>query len=288
LYIHGRPSFKRSSAFTLIELLVVIAIIAILAAILFPVFAQAKEAAKKAQCTSNLHQLGLGLQMYIADSDDTYPTVLGPATPINGGGNGWEPYDVQLQQYIKNDGVFKCPSDSVSIPNYDISVFFDGSYSTKPLSRSYGIVGNIYTVQNSNSGGATLYDNNTGLGTDSFTGGAAGRSASGIEQSSNTIGVLENWVNASGATDSRMGEPYGSAFLNCDIRELPGRNDPPQGPADQLPPGCTDETPPTQSHTGGLVYAFTDTHAKFMKYGQIRQNDYYLFKASKPTQTFSP
>src|SRR5690348_11021219 len=60
-------------AFTLIELLVVIAIIAILAAILFPVFAQAREAARKATCQSNLKQIGSGLLMYIQDYDETYP-----------------------------------------------------------------------------------------------------------------------------------------------------------------------------------------------------------------------
>lgn len=68
--IDGKGRFR---GFTLIELLVVIAIIAILAAILFPVFAQAKQAAKKAVCLSNLRQLSLGMTMYAADNGDAYP-----------------------------------------------------------------------------------------------------------------------------------------------------------------------------------------------------------------------
>lgn len=67
---------KPLRAFTLIELLVVIAIIAILAAILFPVFAQAKEAAKKTQCLSNTKQLGTATLLYLVDSDDAYPMSI--------------------------------------------------------------------------------------------------------------------------------------------------------------------------------------------------------------------
>src|SRR5579862_7266477 len=64
---------RKARAFTLIELLVVIAIIAILAAILFPVFARAREAARKTACLSNMKQLGLASQMYKQDYDETYP-----------------------------------------------------------------------------------------------------------------------------------------------------------------------------------------------------------------------
>ncbi len=87
-------------AFTLIELLVVIAIIAILAAILFPVFAQAKLAAKKTVALSNTKQIGLGMQLYVTDSDDTTPIVF----TINGQGS----VDVYqtMQPYIKNLDVF--------------------------------------------------------------------------------------------------------------------------------------------------------------------------------------
>ena len=65
----------RAGGFTLIELLIVIAIIAILAAILFPVFAQAREKARQTSCVSNLRQLGMAMMMYVQDNDDTYPWV---------------------------------------------------------------------------------------------------------------------------------------------------------------------------------------------------------------------
>src|SRR3569833_2824505 len=106
-------------AFTLIELLVVIAIIAILAAILFPVFAQARESARQSACLSNMKQIGNGLLMYLQDFDETFPPPdYGTAPPTSafsfatpGGQQAFTWCDV-LQPYVKNLPVFKCPSDA--------------------------------------------------------------------------------------------------------------------------------------------------------------------------------
>jgi prepilin-type N-terminal cleavage/methylation domain-containing protein/prepilin-type processing-associated H-X9-DG protein len=101
----------KSAAFTLIELLVVIAIIAILAAILFPVFAQAREKARQTSCLSNLKQIGTGMMMYVQDYEETYPCGYQWSSSSNGG-QGWAG---QVWPYIKSPGVFTCPSDT-SIP----------------------------------------------------------------------------------------------------------------------------------------------------------------------------
>jgi prepilin-type N-terminal cleavage/methylation domain-containing protein/prepilin-type processing-associated H-X9-DG protein len=99
-----------SRGFTLIELLVVIAIIAILAAILFPVFAKAREKARQASCASNEKQVGLAVLQYVQDNDEEYPAGLKVLTssgrPIYVGWVGI------VQPYIKSTGVFKCPDDS--------------------------------------------------------------------------------------------------------------------------------------------------------------------------------
>jgi type II secretory pathway pseudopilin PulG len=87
---------------------VVIAIIAILAAILFPVFAQARERARTAVCTSNVRQIGMAIKMYIQDYDETYPIWHAYHKATNVPHQGVEE---ELQPYVKNTGVFRCPND---------------------------------------------------------------------------------------------------------------------------------------------------------------------------------
>ena len=119
---------RKSAGFTLIELLVVIAIIAILAAILFPVFARAREQARKANCTSNIKNITLATLMYVQDYDETFPFVLDASgncifDVTNAGDNGKHPLvpgitgqEPQFQlvtvvaSYVKNANVWYCPN----------------------------------------------------------------------------------------------------------------------------------------------------------------------------------
>lgn len=101
---------KDSSGFTLIELLVVIAIIAILAAILFPVFAKAREKARQIQCLSNLKQLGLGILQYSQDNDEFYPQ-----TNVPGNHDNWAQ---EIYPYVKSVDVYRCP-DNPDAPRFD-------------------------------------------------------------------------------------------------------------------------------------------------------------------------
>ena len=141
-----KPVFR--NGFTLIELLVVIAIIAILAAILFPVFAQAREKARAISCLSNEKQLGTALLMYVQDYDEQFPVgskLSYPNGPTNLNpvmyGVGWAG---QINPYTKNTGILKCPDDSTSSVNaqngvqalYPISYVFNINIAMNPADAS--------------------------------------------------------------------------------------------------------------------------------------------------------
>jgi prepilin-type N-terminal cleavage/methylation domain-containing protein/prepilin-type processing-associated H-X9-DG protein len=106
---------RERKGFTLIELLVVIAIIAILAAILFPVFARARDKARLTACLSNMKQIAHSVTMYTGDYDETLPPG---AIGMGGQGRMWWWYEV-LDPYVKNLQVWRCPNDPRSTGPYE-------------------------------------------------------------------------------------------------------------------------------------------------------------------------
>jgi prepilin-type N-terminal cleavage/methylation domain-containing protein/prepilin-type processing-associated H-X9-DG protein len=124
-------TFRRTSAFTLIELLVVIAIIAILAAILFPVFAKAREKVRQATCESNLKQLGLGYVQYVQDYDESYPsgTENSASSLYNHYANpswGWASL---IYPYVKSTGIYKCPDDPTAANGSTVPISYAANWS---------------------------------------------------------------------------------------------------------------------------------------------------------------
>ena len=189
-------------AFTLIELLVVIAIIAILAAILFPVFAQAKLAAKKTQGLSQSKQIGTGLQIYLGDADDVLPgyrfTANAPTTTINPAylalpagdprqtwfGSSTKPavfINQVLAPYIKNDDIWRAPTQNRAWVNYE-----PGGNVDNDNPASFGSYGgqNSYAVNNFAFTSVTQSAINAGTQSPVL-------SATSIEQVSNTLALVD-------------------------------------------------------------------------------------------------
>lgn len=163
--------------FTLIELLVVIAIIAILAAILFPVFARARENARRTSCLSNLKQIGIGLMMYTQDYDEKITrTWYGPRANDEEDSNkntGDYKWMDAIYPYVKSEQLFVCPSDSI---NSKYSYYKNEAGSTYKFG-SYGMNAAYW-------GDADSYDSPNGM------------SLAAIDDPSGTIYATEFWDTA--------------------------------------------------------------------------------------------
>ena len=137
----------RRGAFTLVELLVVIAIIGILAAILFPVFARARENARRSSCSSNLKQIGLGLMQYLQDNDGTFPVTYYDTTD-----NEFKPQGSQggytataIYPYTKSAAIWRCPSQKAAFfPRYQI--YADEPIGSIPYERRMNYAINWYII----------------------------------------------------------------------------------------------------------------------------------------------
>jgi len=225
---------RQNKGFTLIELLVVIAIIAILAAILFPVFAQARESARTTGCLSNEKQISLGILQYIQDYDERYPIWMYDNNPTpagkdpNGGQYqehhmGW---DEACQPYIKSKSVYWCPS--VDTPGNDY---------------------NNTTKSDSDWTGSSNYATNCRLG-GKYTNQAPAKLAA-LSYPSQTILLSENTAQSSEGACRIENDEWGwsgnqaeaMAWQSFDSSKRPG---------------------PLTRHKGGSNYAFNDGHAKWI------------------------
>ncbi|MGV3719949.1 MAG: DUF1559 domain-containing protein [Actinomycetota bacterium] len=219
----ARPTNHRRG-FTLIELLVVIAIIAILAAILFPVFARAREAARQSSCLSNTKQMGNAVLMYVQDYDEIYPWMW-----QGGGGSAWVHIPVNqtassdyyiwaewIYPYVKNDGVFQCPSRKFTQAQMPFTTF--------PVSYNYN--GNA-------------------------TGGLSGAAMASIEAPATTVLLYDGWT-----MDAWWYAQDHASLLSG----LPGWN--PASPSPVA--WTSGNWDVVRRHNGGTNVAFADGHSKWV------------------------
>ncbi len=235
----------RNRAFTLIELLVVIAIIAILAAILFPVFAQAREKARAISCISNMKQLGTSVMMYTQDYDGSFPIGLG---------NSWwqNTWIRNVQPYVKNYQVFRCPDDSVAL---DPGISWAGirvSYASNGLIGWDGSLNSLFGVMGLVQPKAELATGWMGTTT---------RADSSIGRPSETIMLGEKH-------EKQNASDFGTGCLFTGVNwwdwnspgELPDGTRNPTAAAPNGPNGAV-----TAAHSLNTNFAFCDGHVKAMR-----------------------
>jgi len=238
--------------FTLIELLVVIAIIAILAAILFPVFAQAKTAAKKVQTISNLKQIGIANMLYMSDSDDTYVPRrrIGYGTPNGPDPIGTMSWDLLIQTYTKNVQILQSPIDSNARYNTPVG---------NGWRRSYAVAENLFR--------GIQYRPGSSLES-GITNGKLPIGESSVPQPSATVAIMERRMCPSSTNPWSVNQWYWCS----DVYNL-RRHD-----AKQFFPntGTWDPGQINNSYSEGSNYGFADTSAKYIKMNGRRRTDRVL------------
>lgn len=274
---------KSRKGFTLIELLVVIAIIAILAAILFPVFAQAREKARAISCLSNMKQLGLGLYQYSQDYDEQLIKnyYAFPSDPANGWGSNGPVYyrwTHAVQPYIKNIGIMACPSSQY----FNNSAYYTWSTSdTGPaglgnwMPGSYAVNSHVIGFAN----GCSVSCTNTPPGIDGMA---------SIDKPADTIEVADS---RSGWSDTKVlfaNESVADCMAGMTSTNFQGNVLPAYASSAVAGTGtggtCATCIGAYQSHQGKINMIFFDGHAKAQRLTQTMQpND--LWAADSTTYT---
>jgi prepilin-type N-terminal cleavage/methylation domain-containing protein/prepilin-type processing-associated H-X9-DG protein len=258
----------KRNAFTLIELLVVIAIIAILAAILFPVFAQAREKARGITCVSNLKQIGLGIVMYVQDYDETLPQNQYYTPPDTR--TTWAD---MVYPYIKNgtahldnngsmiqgkDGVWKCPSAPEQDFNYGINYQLcpDGSVPWNWTQQPTTVALAVFPAPADNVIVLEKGINKNTVSFDTFDGSEGNWVESGTSTAANPNGYVH--------LDVDQNPP--SPFLPHDCDLTIDTTDP---PTDWVSPWDSCSVSPRYRHTGTANVAFMDGHVKAENKGRL-------------------
>lgn len=263
--------FTKSKGFTLIELLVVIAIIAILAAILFPVFAKAREKARQSACLSNMKQIGLGLMQYVSDYDEVYP--LSYYYPNGtGGSTGYCQWSAMIKPYVTSNQVWVCNSDS----NKGLAPTNTFDYQVPKISYCANelLMGrpkaNFKVVGSSELDDASSLIAVAELTNYPFAVGGSSTSSGAALKSHRPANVLA-------AADSNMDGTNNSPLHQASLSEC---NDALAWAATLSAPDNSETYSHVRymqpdRHNGGQNYAFADGHAKWLKLGSVLQNYYF-------------
>ena len=273
----------KRQGFTLIELLVVIAIIAILAAILFPVFAQAREAARTTACLSNVKQLSMGALMYVQDYDEKFWTWNWNFN-CNGGNNG-QPRDsasfwtMAIYPYVKNKQVYQCPDD---ILQWDDAWANNEGQNCSDDNGTHDLFAPAPGVYYWDTGNAKWNPNYVSYGAnESLDGGtklAAIRAPANFMMFGDCASQLADmWAGAGGATPANGNNIVARVAFSADPNGcclMWDSSYPATYYQQQL--GNDNGTPITSTwlenstrHHGGENISFTDGHAKFMKWTNL-------------------